>query len=106
MLVKMEEEQGITPPALERRPKLDGYQTWLKEEFSKLSRDRRYNESGPLPLSTGDIRTYYDAFQMHDFEFDNFHLWMTTIDDIWLEQVTIKRKKAQKAPTTNHKVTR
>ena len=93
MLLQMQEEQGTPPPALERRPQLSRYQYWLSEEFTKLSRDRSYTEAGPMALSTGIIRTYYDAFDMGYYDFDNFHLWMTRIDDIWLERVTEKREK-------------
>lgn len=98
----MEEQQGITPPALERLPTLDRHQAWVVSEFRKLSRDRSYTDGGPLPLTTGVIRTYYDAFQMHDFDFDDFHEQMTTVDDIWLAEVTAKREKeraAQEAKT-------
>lgn len=95
MLEKMVEAQGITPPALERRPVLNRYQMWLAEEFRKLSRDRRYSESGPLALSTLDIRVYYDAFKMHSHCFDDFHSWMTKIDDAWLAQVTARTEKAR-----------
>lgn len=98
----MEEQQGITPPALARKPVLDKFQTWVAEEFSKLSRDRAYTESGPQPLSTGIIRTYYDAFEMHYYNFDSFYFWMTTVDDIWLEQVTARREKALKSKTSSH----
>ena len=103
MLLKMEEQQGITPPALERRPKLDRYQTWLVEEFRNLSRDRPYTDNGPLPLSTGIIRTYYDAFQMQDFDFDDFHLKMTMVDDIWLAEVTARREKERAAQEAKSK---
>lgn len=89
----LQEQSGITPPALDRKPELDKYQRWLFEEFRKLSRDRGYTEAGPMALTTGIIRTHYDAFKLHDFDFDDFHLRMTTIDDGWLEQVTLKRKK-------------
>ena len=103
MLLLMQEQQGITPPALERRPELTRYQQWLVGEFGRLSRDRRYTDNGPMPLDTGTIRTYYQAFQMDDFDFDNFYLWMTTIDDIWLSEVAAKRKKEQAAEKTKPK---
>lgn len=97
MLLEMEEKQGVAPPALLRKPELDRHQRWLVEEFQKLSRDRFYADGGPLALSTGIIRTYYDAFGMHYFDFDNFHRWMTAIDDIWLAEVTAKSKREQAA---------
>ena len=97
MLLQMQEQQGITPPALERRPVLDRHLSWVVSEFRKLSRDRGYTDGGPLPLTTGVIRTYYDAFQMHDFDFDDFHEKMVVIDDIWLAEVTAKREKEHKA---------
>lgn len=103
MLLQMQETQGITPPALERRPELDGHQTWVVSEFRKLSRDRGYTEGGPLPLSTGVIRTYFDAFQMHDFDFDDFHEQMTTVDDIWLAEVTARREKERAAQEAKSK---
>ena len=93
----MQEQQGITPPALERRPELDRHLSWVVSEFRKLSRDRGYTDGGPLPLTTGVIRTYYDAFQMHDFDFDDFHEKMVAVDDIWLVEVTAKREKEHKA---------
>ena len=90
-------EQGINPPALDRKPELTFRQAWLAGEFQRLSRDRRYTDNGPLPLDTGSIRTYYLAFQLHDFEFDDFYMWMTSIDDMWLSEVTAKREKEQAA---------
>ena len=97
MLLQMQETQGITPPALERRPNLDRRLSWVVSEFRKLSRDRGYTDGGPLPLTTGVIRTYYDAFQMHDFDFDDFHEKMVAIDDIWVAEVTAKREKEHTA---------
>ena len=96
-MYKLQEEQGITPPALERKPELTDSQAWRVTEFGKLSRDRRYTESGPMPLDTGTIRTYFDAFKLHDFGFDWFYFWMVTLDDIWLDEVAKKRKKEQAA---------
>ncbi len=56
-----------------------------------------------MALSTGVIRTYYDAFDMHYYDFDNFHFWMTKIDDIWLAEVATKREKALAATKTKSK---
>lgn len=99
----MQEQQGITPPALERRPELDRHLSWVVSEFLKLSRDRGYTDGGPLPLTTGVIRTYYDAFQMHDFDFDDFHEKMVAVDDIWLAEVTAKREKERAAQEAKSK---
>ena len=103
MLLQMEEQQGVTPPALERRPTLDDTLAWRVTEFSRLSRDRAYTDNGPLPLTTGSIRTYYDAFRLHDHCFDNFYSWMTELDDIWMEEVTKQRERALKAPKSKSK---
>ena len=105
MLLEMQETQGITPPALERRPKLTAWQSWLISEFSCLSRDRRYTDSGPCFLHTGAIKQYYDAFELHYFDFDDFYSWMTLIDGIWLDEVAKKREREQKASESKAKST-
>lgn len=96
-MLEIAEKQGVPPPALEKKPELTLYQTWLVTEFGQLSRDRRYTDGGPLPLHTGAIHKYYEAFKMQDIGFENFYAWMTTIDSIWLDQVAKRRKKEQGA---------
>lgn len=95
MLLRMQEQQGITPEALLNRPELTEFQTWLVSEFGRLSKDRRYTDTGPLPLHTGAILTYYNAFKMHGICFEDFYDRMTAIDDIWLERVSERSKKEQ-----------
>jgi len=99
----MQEQTGTVPPALERRPILTQRQQWLAEEFSALSRDRRYTAGGPAPLHTGAIRAYYDAFQLHDFDFDDFYAWMVRIDSIWLSEVTKRQDKELKSSEAKSK---
>ena len=102
----MKEEQGVTPPALVDRPELTVFQTWLVNEFGRLSRDRRYTESGPMPLHTGAIKQYYDAFSLEPLDFETFYDWMTRIDGIWLDQVAERRKKEQAAAKAKAKASR
>jgi len=86
----MQEKSETQPQALANRPRLTEVQAYYAECFSEVSRDRRYTESGPLPLSTGEIRTYWSAFRMLDFE--DFYSWIRRIDDIWLDEVAKKSK--------------
>lgn len=45
-----------------------------------------------MPLHTGAIRDYYEAFDLSCFSFDTFYEWMTLVDGIWLEQVSERSK--------------
>lgn len=92
MLLKIQESTGRVPVALESKPELTRVQHYYLGCFSELSKCRRYTESGPLPLSIAEIRDYYQVFELIDFEalFD----WLTTIDSIWLEEVSNKSRKA------------
>jgi hypothetical protein len=40
---------------------------------------------------------------MHDFDFDDFHEQMTTVDDVWLAEVTARREKERAAQEAKSK---
>lgn len=92
MLLQFQEASGIQPIALRDKPLLSRTQAYYATCFAEVSRDRRYTEGGPLPLSTGEIRTYWEAFSLPDF--DDFYHWMTGIDRIWMAEVSKNSKKA------------
>jgi len=63
---------------------------WYYDCFKELSRDRRYEQGHPLPLTTSDIHAYWSAFRMLDF--DGFYDTMTLIDRAWLSEVAKRNK--------------
>ena len=97
-LLKFQEESGIIPPALQIRPVLTDVQYWYYSQFMELSRDRRYVDSGPLPLTTAEIRIFWNSFIQLDFQ--GFRDYMVTLDRAWLDAVTAKRKKTAVKPET------
>lgn len=92
-LYTVQEQMGFPPEALRSRPKLSLVEGWYYEQFCRLSRDRRYTEHGPLNLTTTDIHSYWSIFKLFDFE--SFYQSITTIDDLWMEEVAKKRKMAE-----------
>lgn len=65
--------------------------TW----FRRLHRRRRYSESGPLPISTGDIR---DWIELHRCPLDPFEIEIIEdLDDAYLGAQSEGRAAAQKS---------
>ena len=49
-----------------------------------------------MPLSTGEMLTYFRAYGLGDcLDFSEFAEQIVRIDDIWLEQLAIKRKASE-----------
>ena len=72
---------------------------WFWSCFNELSRDRRVADGAAMPLSTGEMLTYFTAYGLGDsFEFSEFAEQMIRIDNIWLEQRATKREATK--PTT------
>ena len=99
MLLKIQESTGKPSAALESKPELTEIQRYYVDCYSELSKCRRYTESGPTPLAIPDIRDYYEVFELIDFEslFD----WVTTIDSIWLEEVSKRSRKTTTKPDSS-----
>ena len=71
---------------------------WIWGCFHDLSRDRRVADGASMPLTTGEMLTYFTAYGLGDsFEFSEFAEQIIRIDDIWLEQLAIKREAAKPA---------
>ena len=69
---------------------------WIWGCFHELSRDRRVVDGASMPLTTGEMLTYFTAYGLGDsFEFGEFAEQIVRIDDIWLEQLAIKRKASE-----------
>ena len=95
-------KNGQPVKALENRPKLSAWLQWIVGQFFELSVDRRQGVEGyPLPLTTSEIKIYFDAFNYGKrLSFQGFFDHIRLVDRIWLErtieQMTAKRKAAAK----------
>ena len=73
---------------------------WIWGCFHDLSRDRRVADGASMPLTTGEMLTYFTAYGLGDsFEFGEFAEQIIRIDDIWLEQLAAKREATKPAAT-------
>ena len=73
---------------------------WIWGCFHDLSRDRRVADGASMPLTTGEMLTYFTAYGLGDsFEFGEFAEQIIRIDNIWLEQLAAKREAAKPAAT-------
>lgn len=71
---------------------------WIWGCFHDLSRDRRVADGASMPLTTGEMLTYFTAYELGDsFEFGEFAEQIIRIDNIWLEQLAAKREAAKPA---------
>lgn len=91
-LLKMQEESDghFQAPALQNIPPLTLVQDFYYSQFQQLSLDRRYTDVGPLPISTKEIRDYWELFVKLDFY--GFYEYIRLIDRIYLDEVTERRK--------------
>ena len=95
-LLAFQAESGITPKALQELPPVPKHLRWYYDCFRELTRDRRFDQGQPLPLTTFEIRTYWSAFKLTDFE--EFYEAMHLFDMAWLHEVAKKQElEAQKA---------
>lgn len=73
---------------------------WIWGCFHDLSRDRRVADGASMPLTTGEMLTYFTAYELGDsFEFGEFAEQIIRIDNIWLEQLAAKREATKPAAT-------
>lgn len=73
---------------------------WIWGCFHDLSRDRRVADGASMPLTTGEMLTYFTAYGLNDsFEFGEFAEQIIRIDNIWLEQLAAKREATKPAAT-------
>lgn len=71
---------------------------WIWGCFHDLSRDRRVADGASMPLTTGEMLTYFTAYGLGDsFEFGEFAEQIIRIDNIWLEQLAAKREATKPA---------
>lgn len=94
-------EAGQAVPALENRPSIPKKYAWHYTCFEELCFDRQFVAGGmgpaiPRPLATGQIHTYYTAFELAKFgvDFADFYDGIREIDLKWLEIATTKPKTA------------
>ena len=79
-------------------PKLLEELKWIWSCFNELSRDRRVADGASMPLTTGEMLTYFTAYGLDDsFEFSEFAEQIIRIDNIWLEQLAARREATKPA---------
>ena len=96
MLNKMK-EQGQDPPALRNRPELLDRLAWYFDCFQEMSSDRSYAEGTPLRLTTGQMHSYWKAYELYNFE--DFSRMIRLIDSIWSDKTRVKRDSVASAKT-------
>lgn len=79
----------FTPPAWLRRPELNVFSALYLNSFNDLN-SRRQSGFGMQPLAFVEIKAYYEAFDLEDFEI--FYNNIKAADDVHL-QWAAKAKK-------------
>jgi hypothetical protein len=102
MLERFEEQTGQPSSTLLSKPRLLARLAWPYECFIDLSVDRSYTHGQPLRLSTSQIKSYFDAFEMQETEeFEAFYYKIRQIDRVWSEAVS-KHSKVQQEQTKSN----
>jgi len=78
----MQEEQGVTPPALQNRPVVQDWMSPYLEAFNILSSQRPCAQNIE-PIRLNDIMAYYMIFQTVD-EVDVFTSMMVRMDKCYM----------------------
>ena len=101
-MLRAQQEAGQTVPTLDNRPSIPKRYAWHYDCFIELSGDRTILSIGmgspvPRPLTTGQIYTYYQAFELAKFgvDFPYFYDGIREIDLIWLSVATSRSRTAE-----------
>jgi len=97
----MVEQTGTVPSVLLDKPELNVLEGWIYSHFLALSRDRRYSEVGPLPITLQEIAFYY---RLHNEPLTQEDVrWIHALDDYYLAKAQDKLKKASSPKASKSK---
>ena len=93
-LLEFEAENGITPHALQIKPKLNEVLTYYYDEYNAIAPDRHLDQGHPTPLTTFQIQTYCTFYSVQEPLV--FADYIKRIDRIYLD-IWYKKRKAETA---------
>jgi hypothetical protein len=100
-LLDLQESMGITPKALDERPKLEGHLVVGHSIFNEVASGRRYASSSPLRLGPAEILAYVQLHNVRPAEVEAIADTVQLFDDAWFDAETEQRR--EKNPQTEAK---
>lgn len=81
----MEEDTGVTPPALQNAPTLEGELLGQYRIFLEVAKNRPHSAGGPLPITDGNLADYFQVNQVPRDQWAEIRDFVSRLDSIWLE---------------------
>lgn len=101
-LKKLKAERGESVEEPEQH--LPEHLLWIWEAFAALSRTRENNQTGPQPITFGEVAAYcaLNSISSHD-DIDDLLFFITELDIVWLKKthakIEVEMEKAKRKNT-------